>query len=95
MQPDEVGARQGLEEVWVDQVWRPHWSTLTPQQRDAYLAHWQANPEWQYAIHATFDPDPEFDPVADLAESLQYQAEHCEAQARPGGLRQWLKRWLG
>lgn len=97
MQPADAGARQGAQEAWVDQVWRPFWSALTPSQRQAYLAHWGASEEWQQAIRATFEPDPGFDAAADLADSQRHLAEVLSASPTPGtgGWGQRIARWLG
>lgn len=97
MTPWQVAARQGLQETWVDEVWRPFWAGLTPAQRDAYFARWQASEEWQKAIRATFEPDPDFDAEADLAESERYLAERraAESEAEPVGWKQRIGRLLG
>lgn len=97
MTPWQVAARQGLQETWVDQVWRPFWAALTPTQRQAYLDHWGASDEWRHAIRATFEPDPDFDAEADLAESERYLAERRAAasKAQAGGWVQRIGRLLG
>lgn len=97
MQPWQVAARQGVQEAWVDQVWRPFWAGLSPTQRDAYLAHWQASEPWQQAIRSTFEADPGFDAAADLAESLRYREERAQADAaaHAPSWHQRLGRWLG
>jgi hypothetical protein len=81
MQPLEVAARQGLQEAWVDQVWRPFWATLTPLQRERYFAHWQASAAWKDAIRGTFEIPADFDAEADLADSQRFFEERARAQA--------------
>jgi hypothetical protein len=95
--PADAGARQGAQEAWVDQVWRPFWATLTPAQRQAYLDHWGASDEWRHAIRATFEPEPAFDAEADLTESERHLAERRAAasEAQAGGWVQRIGRLLG
>ena len=47
MRPLEAAADQGLQEAWVDQVWRPFWASLGAAERDAYLTHWGASEAWR------------------------------------------------
>jgi hypothetical protein len=99
MRPVEVAARQGAEEAWVDEVWRPFWASLDAPQRTAYLDHWQASDAWRDAIHHTFDPAPGFDAQADLMESNAHLEQRRLAQAAEkrerGGLGGLLGRLFG
>jgi len=47
--------KQGLTEAWFDQRWRPFWSALDEQQREAYLQHWSASPAWRDALSVFSD----------------------------------------
>lgn len=97
LQPLQVAARQGLQEAWVDQVWRPFWGSLSASQREAYFEHWQASTDWRDAIRATFEPEPGFDAEADLADSQRHLAERSRsaAMAQPSGWRRQLARLFG
>lgn len=81
-------ARQGLVEVWFDNVWQPFWSELSRQDKDAYLDHWKAPDDWRKALDL-FEWEP-FDMEQDARESEAYLAKFRE-QHPP---RPWWKRWF-
>ena len=41
---DAVWRQSG--EVWLNDVWRPFWDSLTPQEQACYLALWPPPREW-------------------------------------------------
>jgi hypothetical protein len=59
--PDDLPAKQGVEEAWFDQIWRPFWNALSAAQRVAYFDHWHAAPEWRDAIEFFFTTIPGLD----------------------------------
>jgi hypothetical protein len=84
---------QGETEWWFDEVWRPFWGALSSEQKELYLEHWKATPEWREAMQV-FEVDPDFDAGADARESEHYLAEMRrarEAQGKPS----FLKRLFG
>ena len=52
---------QGLEEAWFDQVWRPFWRSLPPEDRVIYFDHWHASDKWRDAIVFFFETIYELD----------------------------------
>lgn len=93
MTPWQVAARQGVQEAWVDGVWRPYWTGLTPAQREAYFVRWQAGQEWQRAIRAIFEAEPDFDAEADWAESQRFLAQRAP-MVESGSPSDWRQRLL-
>lgn len=65
-------AKQGAQEVWYDEEWRPFWASLSPQERQAYLDHWQATAEWRDALEFFFTEPEDFDREEDARESEAY-----------------------
>ena len=91
--PDELPRylKQGVTEVWFDQIWRPFWQSLSQTERVEYLRHWGANERWRDAIREAFDP-PDFDLAADAAGS---EREIAEARGRKGSRRSLWSRLFG
>lgn len=69
-------ATQGVQELWLDQVWRPFWTSMTPEQRNDYLDRWNATREWRDTLEHF--PARDFDPDQDAADS----ESHLQAQQR-------------
>lgn len=97
MRPLEAAADQGVQEAWVDQVWRPFWASLGATERDEYLAHWGASEAWRGAIHFLFETPDDFDAAADAAESARWLGEQAAEAAAPSprGIAALLSRYLG
>lgn len=93
MKPMEVAATQGLEEAWVDQVWRPFWAGLSTGQRAIYLDHWQATRDWRDALRLVFEVPADFDVEADAAESQAWLAERRDEGSPAAGVKGWLDRF--
>ncbi len=72
--PDELSRhlKQGLIEAWVDAHWRPFWASLDREEREGYFEYWDASEEWRETIRFFFEPDPDYDPIADQLESEEY-----------------------
>lgn len=49
MEPINLTDTQGLYD-YVNTVWADFWMPLTPEQRNDYLKHWEASPEWVEAL---------------------------------------------
>lgn len=49
--------RQGMEEQYVDTVWRPFWESLNPEQQEEYLQNWNASEDWRIILRMAYDPD--------------------------------------
>lgn len=44
------GWRQGHSEAWLKDIWLPFWSSLTHEDRLAYLEKWNAPDQWREHI---------------------------------------------
>jgi hypothetical protein len=62
-------ARQGAEEQFIDESWRPFWRQLTPAQQEDYLIRWNASEEWRMNIKMAFE---EYDAEQDFRESEEH-----------------------
>jgi hypothetical protein len=84
--------KQGAAEHWLQNVWRPFWSGLSAEQKDVYLKHWSASPQWRDALEVFVD-DPSLDLEADARESKEYLAQWRETTSqRPSFWRRLLRR---
>jgi hypothetical protein len=84
MQADEIGARQGAEEAWIDGVWRPFWAALSAEQRLAYLGHWKASENWREWIRFVCEQPADFDAAEDAADSERLSGERAAAKQAAG-----------
>jgi hypothetical protein len=77
LDPDELSQhlKQGVAEPWLDQKWRPFWSSLSEIQRLEYLDHWKASTKWRDAIQFFFGDTAGLDQGTDAAESERYLEE--------------------
>lgn len=85
-------ARQGLVEVWFDNVWNPFWSPLSKEDKAAYLDQWQAPDEWRKALDL-FEWEP-FDMEEDARESAEWLAKWRAQQPKPTWWQRIFKRGL-
>lgn len=71
--PEDLEAylKQGHTEAWFDQVWKPFWTSLSEEQREQYLGHWSATPEWRDAMY-----------IFTLHEEIDLKAEWAEFEER-------------
>lgn len=95
MQPEDLRATQGMEEIWLTEIWWPFWLDLTENERDQHLLRWQATEPWREHLDFHTRSRENFDEAADATESAQYHAskqQATKAEAIPA--RHWLWRWL-
>lgn len=97
----QLGATQGADDLWFDQVWHPFWLSLDGSQREHYHAHWHTTPPWREAVDFFCQPLPSAQELAeDAAESEAYLRawrNHAAARVTPspgllGRLVTWWRR---
>jgi hypothetical protein len=95
--PDELPQhlKQGIAEPWFDQAWRPFWNGLTDEQKQQYLDHWRASPQWRDAIGFVFGTLYEMAAEGaedDAAEMARWEARWAERRrSRPAKRPLWSR----
>lgn len=75
MEPVDLRATQGVEEVWVTEKWWPFWMALSEIDKKSYLQSWQCTDEWRDWIEFYTRQRKNYDEAEDIEDRKRFLAE--------------------